>query len=100
MFAFGSTYGQVMAYLMAALRALSDEQLIAEHDEKARHTVTGTDYYVEELDRRSRNRAAAASQSAAEAAVDLAKKTVDLTRAILGLTVVAAVAAVIALFLR
>lgn len=87
-----------MAYSLNDLRALSDVQLIAEHDEKAKFTTIGTDYYVEELDRRSRERASEASQRAAEAAVDLALKTVKLTWAILSLTVVAAVAAVIALF--
>lgn len=36
------------------LRALDDEVLIAEHDQHAEHTFVGTDYYVNELDRRSR----------------------------------------------
>lgn len=87
-----------MAYSLEDPRALSDAQLIAEHDEKSRFTTIGSAYYVEELDRRSRDRAAAASQEVAEAAVDLARKTVRLTWAILALTVVAAVAAVVALF--
>lgn len=46
-----------MAYSIEALRALSDDHLIAEHDEKAKFTNVGTDYYMDELDRRSRDRA-------------------------------------------
>jgi hypothetical protein len=35
---------------------MSDKQLIREHDEHAQNTVRGTSYYMEELDRRSRER--------------------------------------------
>ena len=45
-----------MAYSIKQLRELSDEKLIAQHDEKAKNTVVGTKYYMEELDRRSRER--------------------------------------------
>ncbi len=34
------------------LRALSDDDLIREHDEIAAHTQTGLNYYLEELARR------------------------------------------------
>ena len=45
-----------MVYSIKQLRALSDEELIQEHDKKALNTVAGTKYYMEELDRRSRER--------------------------------------------
>lgn len=45
-----------MAYSLKKLRSLSDEELVNEHDEKAKSTVVGTQYYMDELDRRSRER--------------------------------------------
>lgn len=45
-----------MVYTIEQLRQLSDEQLIQEHDEKAKNTVVGINYYIDELDRRSRDR--------------------------------------------
>lgn len=38
------------------LRAISEKQLTIEHDELAKNTVVGTNYYMQELDRRSRER--------------------------------------------
>jgi len=38
------------------LRALSDDDLITEHDELAGNTVVGTDYYLNELVRRETER--------------------------------------------
>lgn len=43
------------------LQATPDETLIAEHDQRATNTVAGTAYYLEELDRRSRERSTKAS---------------------------------------
>lgn len=45
-----------MSYSLRQLRSLSDDQLIAEHDEKAKNTSVGTQYFMDELDRRSRER--------------------------------------------
>jgi hypothetical protein len=45
-----------MVYSIKQIRELSDEKLIAEHDKKAKNTFVGTKYYMEELDRRSRDR--------------------------------------------
>lgn len=45
-----------MSYSIKDLRELSEEQLIQEHDKRAVSTVMGTKYYVEELDRRSREK--------------------------------------------
>lgn len=41
-----------MSHRIADLRAASDEELIAAHDELAAHTVPGVNYYLEELARR------------------------------------------------
>jgi len=56
-----------MSYSIARLRELSDDDLIAEHDTQAMYTVMGTDYYLEELDRRSRERSDKASARLARA---------------------------------
>lgn len=45
-----------MSRTIQELRNLSDEELIKEHDRKAVNTVVGTNYYMEELDRRSREK--------------------------------------------
>lgn len=45
-----------MVYSIKELRELDDEQLIREHDDKAKNTSVGTQYYMDELDRRSRGR--------------------------------------------
>lgn len=45
-----------MSYSIRELRELTDKQLIEKHDERATHTVVGTQYYIDELDRRSRER--------------------------------------------
>ena len=38
-----------MAHSMEELKKLSDAELIRRHDEEARHTVVGTQYYVDEV---------------------------------------------------
>lgn len=45
-----------MVYSIKELRELTNEELIKEHDNKAKNTVVGTQYYIDELDRRSRDR--------------------------------------------
>jgi hypothetical protein len=48
--------GIVTAVGYAALRAMSDEQLIQEHDEMARITSPSVDYYLAELRHRDLDR--------------------------------------------
>jgi hypothetical protein len=76
---------------IADLRATTDDELIAEHDAHAVNTHVGTAYHMEELDRRDRNRAMAATEQ-------LARNAYRLTWANAALAAVAAVAAIIALF--
>lgn len=45
-----------MSYSIEKLRSLSDNEIIAEHDKSALNTSVGTNYYMQELDRRSRER--------------------------------------------
>ncbi|UQU64881.1 hypothetical protein COUCH_00490 [Couchioplanes caeruleus] len=80
-----------MVRKIADLRAATDDELIAEHDEKAGNTHVGTAYFMEELDRRERNRAMAATEA-------LARGAYRLTWTNTVLAAVAAVAAIIALF--
>lgn len=63
-----------MARSIGQLRGLSDEELVAEHDAKALNTIVGTDYYVQELDRRSRERST-------EASIRLARQSAETTTA-------------------
>ncbi|MCF6507370.1 hypothetical protein E9549_08110 [Blastococcus sp. MG754426] len=74
------------------LRATSDEDLIAEHDAKAGHTSVGTSYYMDELERRSRERAAQRSH-------ELAVRSFWLAIATSALSLVAVVVSVLALVL-
>jgi hypothetical protein len=57
-----------MVRTIAELRQTSDEDLIAEHDRVAVHTSVGTAYYMDELERRSRDRATRAAQTLAQRA--------------------------------
>lgn len=82
-----------MSYSIARLREITDEQFIAEHDRQATHTVVGTQYYIDELDRRSRERAT-------QAANNLANRSYWLSVSSTVLSAVATVVAVIALFVR
>jgi hypothetical protein len=60
-------------YSVAQLRTVPTEQLIREHDEMAKMTNVGTDYYLEELARRDN--------------AQFARQTWWMTLAILGLTI-------------
>lgn len=82
---------QDVARSIESLRQTSDFELIREHDEIAGHTVLGTDFYVQELFRRSTERAG-------EKAHDLALRVYRLTIVATFLSVVAVFVAVIALF--
>lgn len=79
-----------MVRSIKALRETSDEELIAEHDGHANSTVVGTQYYVDELNRR-------VQQRALEAADRLARRAFWLTIVNTVLAVIAAAAAVVAL---
>jgi nitrate/nitrite-specific signal transduction histidine kinase len=46
-----------MTRSIAELREVSDAQLIAEHDELTKHIVHSTDFYLNELQRRTAERA-------------------------------------------
>ncbi|MGA6128822.1 MULTISPECIES: hypothetical protein [unclassified Microbacterium] len=82
------------------LRAASDEELIAEHDRHAKHTSVGTGYYMEELDRRSRERSTEAANRLAAESHRLAKQSQRLAVASTVLSAIATMAAILALFLR
>ena len=88
-----------MSRSISGLRALSDDQLIAEHDERAQHTVVGTSYYVDELSRRAQERDAKAMRELAEASHKLSVRTFLLTVASAVLSVLAVVAAFAAILL-
>jgi len=88
-----------MSRSIKSLRAMTDEQLIAEHDEQAKRTVVGTDDYVEELDRRSREAATKASQHLADEGVKLSRRTYLLTWVSTFTSLLALLVAVLALYL-
>jgi hypothetical protein len=50
-----------MGYSIERLRAMSEDQLVAEHDHAATSTTVGVNYYLDELDRRSRERSTVAA---------------------------------------
>ena len=83
-------YPEPVSKNIKQLRVTSDEELIGEHDELAKHTAVGVAYYLEELDRRERNRAMKATEN-------LARNAYRLSWANTLLAAVAAVAAIIAL---
>ena len=70
-----------MARSWAALQRLSDDGLVAEHDELAKETQIGTAYYLDELRYRRQERVASRVEKA--------------TRVILWLTVVVTVATIV-----
>lgn len=45
-----------MSETLAELRALSDDELVGRHDQLAKHTVVGTNHYLQELTRRDQDR--------------------------------------------
>lgn len=89
-----------MVRSIAELRETPDEQLMQEHDRDAKSTVAGTGYYLDELERRSRERAASATRELAEASNRLARRSFWLALSSTILSGIATVAAVIALFLN
>ena len=85
------SYARRMVRKIADLRATSDEELISEHDSHAKDTVVGTQYYLDELNRR-------AAERSTEAMNRLACRVYVLTLVNAVVAVVAAVSAIIALF--
>jgi hypothetical protein len=80
-----------MVRKIADLQAATDDELIAEHDAHAVNTSVGTQYYLDELNRRAADRAAKATD-------ELTHKVYVLTWVNAAVAVIAAVAAVIAHF--
>jgi hypothetical protein len=68
-----------MSRSISALRAMTDNELIAEHDKHAMHTQVGTNYFVQELERGSRERSTQAAQRLADESVKLARRSYVLT---------------------
>ncbi|TFC92049.1 MULTISPECIES: hypothetical protein [Cryobacterium] len=56
-----------MSQSIESLHAMSDAEVIAEHDAVAKSTSVGTAYWMDELERRSRDRSTAASNRLATA---------------------------------
>lgn len=50
-----------MGYSIERLRGMSDDELVAEHDHAAKSTSVGVNYYLDELERRSRERSTVAA---------------------------------------
>jgi hypothetical protein len=95
----GSSYRCGMSYRIAQLRALTDEQLVEQHDALSTNTGVGTGYFLEELDRRSRERSTEASNNLARESHALALRTLRLTWVSAGTSLAALVVAIVAIFL-
>ncbi len=89
-----------MVRKIAELRETPDDVLIAEHDAKAVNTAVGTSYYMDELDRRSRERSSERSHEVAMESHRLARRTFWLAMATSALSLIAVVVSVLALMLR
>jgi hypothetical protein len=75
-----------MSHKLRDLQALTDDELIDLHDEVAKHTSVGVNYYLDEIRRREMAAAMRSSHRVAAAAVML--------------SAVGTIAAVVALFAR
>ena len=89
-----------MSHTIDELSKLSDEDLIKEHDRKAQNTQVGTQYYVDELFRRSQHRSEELSRSLATESQRLATRTYIQSWISAGSSLVAVGISVIALFVR
>ncbi|MCC2030910.1 hypothetical protein [Microbacterium allomyrinae] len=89
-----------MAETFAQMRAMTDEELVKQHDESARNTTVGLAHYEDELRHRDLTRSAAASTRLAEESHRLARQSHKLTIANTVLSVVAVIVAIVALFVR
>ena len=77
-----------MSYSLSELKNLSDEQLVRGHDDQARGTVVGVNYYLAELRHRDLKRLAEGQQRSAEKMEKLTRRITWLTVLIAALTVV------------
>lgn len=77
-----------MSYSLSDLKSLSDEQLVAGHDDHAKTTVVGVSYFLAELRHRELQRLAQSQQRAAEKMERLTKWITWLTVFIAFMTVV------------
>ncbi|MCS5507137.1 hypothetical protein [Curtobacterium flaccumfaciens] len=64
-----------MSASLAELQAMPDEEIVRQHDEHAKDTVVGIDFFLTELDRRAADRAAAASHAAEQASLKLGRRS-------------------------
>lgn len=83
-----------MSRSIESLRTMSDAEVIAEHDEVAKNTGAGTAYWMDELERRSRERFTEASNRLAIANSRLAIASFRLS---IVSTVIAVVAVVVSI---
>jgi hypothetical protein len=88
-----------MSYEIEALRTLPEEELVRLYNAQAKYTEVGIDYYAEELDRRSRERATQANIELSRESQKLARNSHTLTIANTVMSGVAIVIALIALFI-
>ncbi|MFS8103460.1 hypothetical protein LFM09_40675 [Lentzea alba] len=89
-----------MSHTLKQLRAMTDEEIEKVHDGHAKNTAVGINYYLDELSRRSFERAAAASNRAAEAALEEARASRALAKANLWIAGSAFVVAIIAIVVQ
>ncbi len=86
-----------MVRKISELRETPDDVLIAEHDDLAVVTQVGTAYYMDELERRSRERSSERSHELAMESHRLANRTFWLTVATSALSLIALVVSILAL---
>ncbi len=87
-----------MSHTIKELHNLSDEELISEHDRKAVNTVVGTSYYMEELDRRSREKSNKIIQQLSVDTQKLAARSYRLSLITLITSIIALVIGVVSIF--
>ena len=84
-----------MSHTIGQLQKLSDEDLIKEHDLIAKTTVVGTQYYMNELDRRSKERNEQAMLSLSIETQKLATRTYGLSLITIALSIAALIISII-----
>lgn len=92
-----SSYVAVMSETLRELREMSDDEVVRRHDDLAKYTSVGVNYWLDELDRRSADRAAAASHAAELASLHLGRRSFWLSVISAATSVAALVVAVITL---
>lgn len=89
-----------MVTTVANLRAMSDEEVIREHDAQGNNKGVSSSFYLDELRRREAERAEAASYALAAESHNLARRAYWLAVASFVVAGVAAAAAVAAIIVR